>query len=177
MKYYLIFIILTSITLYSCGTSTGSRYGSRDTGTSTYSEKKKDKKPLKETFDIIHYKTSIEIEDTITQTNSPGYNSELWYGYSQNSDSLAGDLKIIKRTNGFRVLALATDDMDEADSVKSSIYFQTKKPVYIAFEPPFYKVKAGDFILQQDAADFTFQLTQLGFKESKVIRDTVNVYR
>lgn len=177
MKYQFIILLLVSLLFYACGTSTGSRYGNKDTGKSSV-KTKKEKRELKETFDITPYKTSIEIEDTVSsELLVENYSPELWYNYPENTDSTKTEIKSLQQTPGYRVLVFVSDYIEEADSVKSAIYFQTKKPTYVSFDPPFYRVKAGDFIRQTEASDFVFQLTQLGFTESKVIRDTVNIYK
>ena len=46
----------------------------------------------------------------------------------------------------------------------------------ITFEPPFYKVKAGDFTAHSEANDFKFKLNQLGYPEARVIQETVNIF-
>ncbi len=49
--------------------------------------------------------------------------------------------------------------------------------VYLDFEPPFYKVKVGDFDSQGIADDLRFKLNQLGYKEAKVVKDKINIYK
>jgi hypothetical protein len=79
---------------------------------------------------------------------------------------------------GYRVLVLTTDNLEEANNLKSEIYFKTyQKPVYISFDPPFYKVKAGDFINSTEATELGFKLNQMGYTEAKVVRDTVNIFK
>ena len=172
--YFLIF------TLTSCGTitSTGTRYHpEKNTNENKSKEvKKSDTVSLKEDFDITPYNTRIEIKDTSLLVNKmESSNLNAWYGYDTISSN-SGLSKLIKQTAGYRVLVFTTDNLEEANNMKAEIFFKTdEKPVYISFEPPFYKVKSGDFISLTEANEFGFKLNQMGYTESKVIRDTVNI--
>ena len=85
--------------------------------------------------------------------------------------------KIIGTTDGYRVQVVSTDDIEEANRIRAEIYEKTaRKEVYVTFEPPFYKVKAGDFTSKSDANDFKFKLNQLGYTEAKVVQETVNIF-
>ena len=84
---------------------------------------------------------------------------------------------IIGTTDGYRVQVLSTDDIDEANRVRAEVYEKTtRKEVYVIFEPPFYKVKVGDFTSKTEAEDLRFKLNQLGYTESKVVQETVNIF-
>jgi hypothetical protein len=179
MKYLTWLFLFIVFFLTSCGTitSTGSRYHS-EIGTHEDKSKKvrmNDTANLKEDFDITPYKTKIEINDTLPQLNKKD-NSNLiaWYDY----DTTLSIGKPFKQAAGYRVLVLTTDNLEEANSMRSEIYFKTdQKPVYISFDPPFYKVKAGDFVNSIEANEFDFKLNQMGYTESKVVRDTVNIFQ
>ena len=100
-----------------------------------------------------------------------------WYDYDTTLSNITTGMPI-KQTAGYRVLVLTTDNLDEANNMKTEIYFKTdQKPVYISFDPPFYKVKAGDFVSSTEANELGFKLNQMGYTESKVIRDTVNIFQ
>ena len=80
--------------------------------------------------------------------------------------------------DGYRVQVLVTDDLDEANRLKSDVYFtKSVDEVYVDFEPPFYKVKVGDFSVQKSAEDLRFKLNQLGYKDAKVIKDKINIFK
>jgi SPOR domain len=163
------------ILLTGCSASTGSRYETKEetetkTSTSTSSEKKVD---ISEDFDITPYETKIEIETPpLSSENLP---PDIWYGYKTTSpDSVK---QIIGTTDGYRVQVISTDDIDEANLVRSELYEKTtRKEVYIFFEPPFYKVKVGDFTSKSEAENLRFKLNQLGYLESKVVQETVNIF-
>ena len=182
MKYLTWFLSFIALSLTSCGTitSTGSRFHSEKgiLESKPKEVKKSDTVYVKEDFEITPYKTKIEISDTSLQLNKKGQNNlNAWYGYDT-TNSYSGLSKSIKMAAGYRVLVLTTDNLDEANYMKVEIYFKTdQKPVYISFDPPFYKVKAGDFINSTEASEFGFKLNQMGYTESKVVRDTVNIFR
>ncbi len=93
---------------------------------------------------------------------------------TSSTDSLRN---VIGTTDGYRVQVLSTDNIDEANLVRSEIYEQTsRKEVYVIFEPPFYKVKVGDFTSNSEAENLRFKLNQLGYTESKVVQETVNIF-
>jgi hypothetical protein len=56
------------------------------------------------------------------------------------------------------------------------VYFKLGKDVYVNFEPPFYKVKVGDFTTRSEANDLKFKLNQLGYSEAKVVQETINLF-
>jgi len=181
MKYISFFLLFTIITLYSCGsmTSVDSRFHQTKKESAETSEiKYSDTLVLKEDFDISPYKANISINDSIPRFFSKSGNGfNAWYNYDSLSTDTSGT-KITRQMPGYRVLITTTDNLDEANKYKSEVYFRmNRKPVYISFDPPFYKVKAGDFINSSDANDFRFKLNQLGYSDSKVIRDSVNISR
>jgi hypothetical protein len=182
MKYLTWFFSILVFSLTSCGTitSTGSRFHSENGTIENKSKKvkKSDTVSLKEDFDITPYKTKIEINDTIPQVDKKGSsNMNAWYDYDTTLFN-SGLSKLTKQAVGYRVLILTTDNLEEANKIKSEIYFKTdQKPVYISFDPPFYKVKAGDFVNSTEASEFGFKLNQMGYTESKIIRDTVNIFQ
>jgi hypothetical protein len=172
MKIYSTIIILSILILYGCSSATGDRYETnKETKTETITEEKTE--DVTEDFDISPYKTEIDIEaPPITSDKLP---SDVWYGYKDSTPQQ--EKKIIGTADGFRVQVLSTDDIDEANRVRAEIYENTaRKEVYVVFEPPFYKVKVGDFTSKSDANDLKFKLNQLGYTESKVVQETINLY-
>ncbi|HEY6437626.1 MAG TPA: SPOR domain-containing protein [Ignavibacteriaceae bacterium] len=170
MKLLVAFIGLAAL-LTGCSASTGSRYETKaDTETENTIEEKKE---VVEDFDITPYATEIDIEAPPIATGKVP--SDVWYEYNLSAtDSMKN---IIGTTDGYRVQVLSTDDIDEANIVRAEIYEQTsRKEVYIIFEPPFYKIKIGDFTSKSEAENLRFKLNQLGYTESKVVQETVNIF-
>jgi len=171
LKLTLTFIGLNLI-IFGCSASTGSRYESKEeVKKPTTSEE--NKKPL-EDFDITPYETNIEID--VPPLTSDKLPPDVWYGYESATPDSSSNI-IIGTTDGYRVQVISTDDIDEANRIRSELYEKTlRKEVYGIFEPPFYKVKVGDFTSKSEAENLRFKLNQLGFTESKVVQETVNIF-
>jgi len=171
MKIYSALIILSILVLFGCSASTGDRYETKKGSKTGTTEEKADE--IVENFDISPYKTEIDIEaPPITSDKLP---PDVWYGYKNSAPQQ--EKNIIRTAEGFRVQVLSTDDIDEANRVRAEIYEKTaRKEVYVVFEPPFYKVKVGDFTSKTDANDLKFKLNQLGYTEAKVVQETVNIF-
>lgn len=157
--------------LIGCSAATGSRYETeKDTKTETKVEVTKE---ITEDFDITPYKTEIDIEAPLIGTSK--LPPDVWYGYE--TDTAKIEKKIIGTTDGYRVQVLSTDDIDEANNIRAEVYEKTTgKEVYVIFDPPFYKVKVGDFTSKSEADNLRFKLNQLGYTESKVVQETVNLF-
>jgi hypothetical protein len=168
----LLYLFLFSLFFYSCASSTGSRYSKSDTEKKVNSSNNQN---LVEDFDISPYKTKIEVpEKSNTKTIE---SNDVWYDY--NSPSTNSEQKVLIGTqDGYRVLITSTDNLEDANQIKSDISNTVNdNEVYIDFEPPFYKVKAGDFDSQKTADNLRFKLNQLGYTEAKVIKETINVFK
>ncbi len=164
---------IVSFLLISCAASTGTRYRTKE-GKETNIIKKKDLPP--EEFNIAPYRTKLNIKGNKEVNVSAPEN--VWYEYKTKVDTNANRLVFVKKIAGFRVQVYSTDNLNHADSVKSIIYQKTnQKSVYIEFEPPFYKVKVGDFINYNDAKNLSFKLNQIGYPEARVVNDSVNVFK
>jgi len=171
LRFTLLFIPII-VFLAGCAASTGSRYEKTE---KTNGNEDNEKVISEEDFDITKYKTKIEIE-TISNNEEL---SDVWYEYQNDSEgtNFVLNRKIVGTVDGYRVLIVATDNMDEANSVRDEILTKIKrKEVYISFEPPFYKVKIGDFTDITESNNLKFKLNQLGYTEARVIQETVNIF-
>lgn len=168
----LFFIAGLFILITGCSASTGSRYETKEEKPATTTIEKK--KEITEDFDITPYETEIDIQvPPISEEKLP---ADVWYEYNSTTSDSSGK-NIVGTTDGYRVQVLSTDDIDEANLVRSQIYqHTTRKEVYVIFEPPFYKVKVGDFTSKTEAENLRFKLNQLGYTESKVVQETVNIF-
>jgi len=167
----LIGITAITLILFGCSASTGSRYETKnETENETSTEVTNN---VAEDFNITPYQTEINIEaPPIAANNLP---SDVWYGYSDSSSE--NNTKIVGTIDGFRVQVLSTDNIDEANRIRAEVYEKTtRKEVYVIFEPPFYKVKVGDFTSKSEADNLRFNLNQLGYTESKVVQESVNLF-
>lgn len=130
---------------------------------------------VKEDFDFTPYKTKIEFGTHYdVLTSLPGIN--LWTNYSDDKNIFS---KItLTKTPGFRVQVLTTDNFDEADSLRSELYFKTNnKNIYICKEASAYKIRIGDFPEINSAKELNFKLTQIGYSNSIVVPDSINIYK
>jgi cell division septation protein DedD len=173
-------ILLAAIA--SCGTSTGSRYEKKETTPKTSDADKKaerDKRELIEDFDITPYKTKISIDENEPANQSPVVSNDVWYDYpAESTPSEDSSTQDISQVEGYRVQVITTDDLDEANEIRAEIYFKTNhKNIYIIFDPPFYKVKVGDFTNISDANSLVFKLNQMGYSEARVVSELVNLKR
>jgi hypothetical protein len=166
-------IIPFSFFLVSCGTSTGSRYPQEQV-----QQKKEgnDSTRFSENFDLTKYHSKIDIKEKNQPADST--KTDVWYSYNSNPNTTDTAQTVIKTLPGYRVLVLSTDNLDDANSLRSEIYFKTNHAaVYIVFDPPFYKVEAGDFADMSDAQSLNTKLKQLGYTDVRVVRETINKFK
>ena len=164
--------ILFSFILISCGTSTGSRFPQEQ----EYKKKEvTDSAGYSENFDLTKYHSKIDIKENAKPVDSS--TTDVWYSYHSSPNTSDTAQTVIKTLPGYRVLVLSTDDLDEANNLRSDIYFKTDHAaVYVIFDPPFYKVEAGDFSDINDAQSLSFKLKQMGYNEVRVVNETINKF-
>ena len=76
--------------------------------------------PLKEDFDITPYKTEIVVPEK--KSSSISENENVWFDYG--SPEIETKTKTLVGTgDGFRVLVLTTDNIEEANQIKADVYF------------------------------------------------------
>lgn len=77
---------------------------------------------------------------------------------------------------GYRIQVISSTDRNKVYAAKSKIYqqFPDLKP-YVMYQPPYYKLRVGNFKTQPEAEDFEKQLAQLFPSGLYVIRDTIEV--
>ena len=65
----------------------------------------------------------------------------------------------LKDNKGFRIMVLNTNNRDEALKAKSVLLqnFPDHKP-YLAYQPPYFKLKFGDFKTREEANDYQKKL-------------------
>ncbi|MGA9292017.1 MAG: SPOR domain-containing protein [Ignavibacteriaceae bacterium] len=172
-----IFPFMISVLLISCSASTTGRYGKEENNTKKKGEKKETqgKNEDNENFDLTPYRATFDVagKEKRMKTESP----DVWYNYKTRSASDTTASQIVGQVNGYRVQVYSSDNLEEADSIRTELYVETnQKAVYITFEPPFYKVKVGDFLKISEAKDLRFKLNQIGYTEARVVNDKINIY-
>lgn len=172
------FLLPFPLLFYSCSASTDTRYSK---GAPKETDKIEEKPVVVEDdFDLTPYRTEIEIPKVITKTNVN--HLDLWFGYPE--ETSVGEIEkdfpktVIDSIPGYRVQVISTDDLEEANGIRSEVYFKTnEKAIYVIFEPPFYLVRVGDYRNINDAKATSFKLNQLGFTGTKIVNDLINVYK
>lgn len=77
---------------------------------------------------------------------------------------------------GFRILVVSTNDRNKAMNAKSRLYQEMPEvPVYLMYQAPFYKLKAGNFRERKEADDFLTTLQRYFPSGVYVVRDTIEV--
>jgi hypothetical protein len=73
--------------------------------------------------------------------------------------------------SGFRVQMLATTDIDEANAEAEATL--VGEWLYITFDPPAYKLRAGNFLVRDDAEEYAKFLQENGYPDSWVVPEKV----
>lgn len=75
---------------------------------------------------------------------------------------------------GFRAQVMFTSEIEEANSVRDSIFnILPEEWNYIVYETPYYKIRVGNFIDRADANMMVKKLFSLGFKDAWVVPDRI----
>lgn len=77
-------------------------------------------------------------------------------------------------TPGFRVQIYSSSDIDEANAIKTAAESTfTGERFYIVYDPPMYKVRAGDFPSRHEADRFARVLREGGYNDAWIVPDRV----
>jgi len=74
---------------------------------------------------------------------------------------------------GFRIQVITTEDSELAGEIIEKIESTLEYPVYRIYEPPYYKVRVGNFIDRADADEMMGELRRAGY-ETFIVPDIVN---
>jgi hypothetical protein len=81
-------------------------------------------------------------------------------------------------TQGFRIQIFATGSFDEANAMRqTAVQRLTEDSVYVVFDPPFYKVRVGDFRTRVEANQRLGAISATGFADAWVVGDKVTLRR
>ena len=172
--FFLPIIILFAVFFYACSASTDTRY-SKDSEKEV-SKTKESEIIAEDDFDIKPFQTKIEIPFESKETKD--IHLDLWFGYPEDITEDQTKKTVVDTIQGYRVQVISTDNLNEANGIRSEIYFKTnEKAIYVIFEPPFYVVRVGDYKNINDAKALSFKLNQMGFAGTKVVNDLINIYK
>jgi hypothetical protein len=80
----------------------------------------------------------------------------------------------VELVSGFRVQVTFTDNIDQANRIKDEVaLLLSDEPVYVVYEAPYYKVRAGDFLSRPNANPILRILFENGYKDSWIVPDKV----
>lgn len=171
-----IFLVFLSLLVISCSASTSDRYSKNENKKENKGENESaNKKENNENFDLTPYRATFNVgeKEKSTKPETP----DIWYNYKTKAAPDTAATQIVSQVSGYRVQVFSTDNLEQADSIRTELYTKTnQKAVYITFEPPFYKVKVGDFLKISEAKDLKFKLNQIGYTEARVINEKINIY-
>ncbi len=93
----------------------------------------------------------------------------------EQSTEEAGQEVLVEKP-GYRVQIAALSNQDEAMQIKKEAMLKfADQGVYLIFDPPFYKIRVGDFVSRYDAEKLQQQAIQLGYKDAWIVRTRVKV--
>ena len=98
-------------------------------------------------------------------------------GYSGMDASTLNTIEMLRDSvgTGYRVQLIQTTEPDEAKDVERDAVLRFDEGVYRIFDPPFYKVRVGDFADWYDAEKIQKLAILKGFREAWVVRTKVNL--
>ncbi|MCG8605587.1 SPOR domain-containing protein [bacterium] len=152
---------LTATLLVGCAGSRNARLGDTEKSGITNFEL------MREDFDP---KTLGEAEIPIQE--SVETNSDIDVILSDQNEAIEDSV-----ITGYRVQLIQTTDPEEVRNVQKDAILQFDHEVYRVFDPPFYKVRVGDFAEWRDAENLQQEAIKRGYREAWVIRTKVNLMR
>lgn len=76
---------------------------------------------------------------------------------------------------GYRIQIIQTTDPEEAKNVQKDAILRFNDDVYRVFDPPFYKVRVGNYLNWYDAEKIQKLAIQKGYRDAWVVRTKVNL--
>ncbi|MBI3363979.1 MAG: SPOR domain-containing protein [Ignavibacteriae bacterium] len=77
-------------------------------------------------------------------------------------------------TSGFRAQILFTQDIDQANQLRDTLdSILPNEWVYIVYDAPYYKVRAGNYDDRTSAARMVKHLSSFGFKDAWIVPDKI----
>ncbi len=187
-KNLILIFISISLLIFACSAIPTTRYETKQKTEEIKEEKKEEtrkieksnvRKILNEDYDVKRFNPELNYIYKDIKKTEKTYNKEIWYSFpSDNEKNISSNRrKIIGTAEGFRILVFSSDELEELQEVQTRLEeARGIYQIYSIFEPPFYKLYIGDFTLLEDANSLRRKLIQLDFKESKVIRTTINLF-
>lgn len=112
------------------------------------------------------------VQKKTTKVVSPGQDYSL-YDMEKPSDTTKTALGGTK-VPGYRVQIFASSTNEGAERVASEARFKFTEQVYVEYEPPYYKVRVGDYKNRSDAEILREKAKSLGYPDAWIVQTEVN---
>jgi len=86
----------------------------------------------------------------------------------------AGGSKRYKVTQGYRIQVYATTNFKDAEKKKDDLLSVIDDPIYVVYDPPYYKIRAGNFEKEEQARDLKKVLEEMG-NDAWVVQSKIRV--
>ncbi len=87
----------------------------------------------------------------------------------------AAEIQADSLVPGYRVQIFQTPDYGEAKEAQKDAILRFEQGVYWVFDPPFYKVRVGDFVNWFDAEQVQQLAIKKGYRDAWIVRTKVNL--
>ena len=127
------------------------------------------------------YQPRKEQLSTFERSFKPSFYDTEVYLYKKNDTGKVAGRSIDQLTSappetlqGFRVQLLATNNYDEANTMRNSLAVTNPDLwVYLVFEAPTYKIRAGDFANRAEAKSLLDKFQSQGLKKAWIVPDRI----
>ena len=87
------------------------------------------------------------------------------------NDGASSRYKIMQ---GFRIQVYATTDFKDAEKKKDDLLSVIEDPIYVVYDPPYYKIRAGNFTNEEQAKALKKVLEGMG-NDAWVVQSKIRV--
>lgn len=127
------------------------------------------------------YQPRKEHLNTFERSFKPSFYDTEVYLYKKNDSTRTAGRSIDQLTTaapetlqGFRVQLLATNNFEEANSTRTAITLLNPDLwIYLIFEAPTYKIRAGDFSNRAEAKSLLDQFKKQGYRNAWIVPDRI----
>jgi len=80
----------------------------------------------------------------------------------------------VKMVPGYRIQIAALSNQDEAMDIRREAMLKfANQEAYLIFDPPYYKIRVGDFLTRYDAEKLQKEAIKMGYKDAWIVRTNV----
>lgn len=126
-----------------------------------------------ETDQYIHEVALNEMPELIVQEKSYEEEVEPEVGdiFGKSAQPGSSERRFVQ---GFRIQLFQTRDREEADSLVAHYQRELGMNIYRPYEAPFFKLKVGDFVNEEDARELLAEIIRKeGLEDAWIVRDRV----